>query len=272
MIFASPYNTSPSPFDLIPAIVDFASQFDAPAHHDVRDAAHRQHVHKAPAQSYTPPIDVYDADDKTTIYASLPGVKKTDIEISYDAGKKILGIAGQGGVEYRHPVPELTQAAIEEKKDEEMTDATTTTEVPEIVEPVSESEKETSEKSAEKSEESKPRRRSVTVEDVPDGVDDDFAVVTHPGSTTSPSPTAEKAVVKVPKPSPAPAPVAKTAGPIPRVREIPYGTFTRHIPLARFLEGKRVDEAGITAKLEDGVLTIEVPKIVLEGRKRIAVF
>jgi len=42
---------------------------------------------------WAPPVDVYSDDDKVVVKAELPGLKKDEVEVSYDAG--VLNIKGE---------------------------------------------------------------------------------------------------------------------------------------------------------------------------------
>ncbi|KAI9761790.1 MAG: hypothetical protein M1840_001709 [Geoglossum simile] len=45
-------------------------------------------------QDHTPPADVFDTEDGYVIHISLPGVRKEDVGINWDADKSELGVAG----------------------------------------------------------------------------------------------------------------------------------------------------------------------------------
>lgn len=43
---------------------------------------------------FTPPIDIFDTRTSITIHVSLPGAKKSDLSVTFDAGESVLQVAG----------------------------------------------------------------------------------------------------------------------------------------------------------------------------------
>ena len=66
---------------------------------------------------FTPSVDIFDCPDKYIVHVSLPGAKKSDLSLDYDAEESVLHLAG---VVYRPGVNEdLHQAlVIEERGDQ----------------------------------------------------------------------------------------------------------------------------------------------------------
>ena len=46
------------------------------------------------SKDYTPPADVFDTEDAYVIHISLPGAKKEDVGVNYDADRSELSVAG----------------------------------------------------------------------------------------------------------------------------------------------------------------------------------
>jgi HSP20 family protein len=63
---------------------------------------------------FTPSVDVFDCSDKYIVHVSLPGAKKSDLSLDYDADESVLHLAG---VVYRPGVNEdLHQALVMEER------------------------------------------------------------------------------------------------------------------------------------------------------------
>lgn len=48
----------------------------------------------APAKDYTPSVDVFDTEDAYVLHFSIPGAKKEDVGVNWDADKSELSVAG----------------------------------------------------------------------------------------------------------------------------------------------------------------------------------
>lgn len=46
------------------------------------------------AKDYTPPVDVFDTEDAYVLHFSIPGAKKEDVGVNWDADKSELSVAG----------------------------------------------------------------------------------------------------------------------------------------------------------------------------------
>ena len=74
-------------FDLNKLIEAFSSYLD-PANHNPRNKKDNNE------QSFTPPIDIFTSPAAYTIHISLPGAKKEDVGVNWDADNSTLNIAG----------------------------------------------------------------------------------------------------------------------------------------------------------------------------------
>ena len=95
-------------------LAEFISQFvpeDVLSHivpKDGKDAAN------ANSKDFTPPADIFDTPDAYVVHVSLPGAKKEDVGVNWDADKSELNIAG---VVYRPGDEEfLKTLALDERK------------------------------------------------------------------------------------------------------------------------------------------------------------
>ena len=72
---------------------EFISQF-APGF--VPQASNDKDASRAPAESkdFQPPVDIFDTKDAFIVHVSLPGAKKDDVGVNWDADKSELSIAG----------------------------------------------------------------------------------------------------------------------------------------------------------------------------------
>lgn len=75
-------------------------------------------MNKPTEGDFTPSVDVFDTPTKYIVHASLPGAKKSDLSIDYDAEESVLHLAG---VVYRPGVNEdLHQALVMEERGQEI--------------------------------------------------------------------------------------------------------------------------------------------------------
>lgn len=75
------------PFDMSKIGEFFATQFGADA-----DKPHNDN--NANSKDFTPPADVFDTEDAYMVHISLPGAKKEDVGVNWDADKSELSVAG----------------------------------------------------------------------------------------------------------------------------------------------------------------------------------
>lgn len=65
---------------------------------NIRDHAQRFQeaygVGDADSDSFTPPVDIFDTEKAFVLHVSLPGAKKEDIGVNWDADRSLLNIAG----------------------------------------------------------------------------------------------------------------------------------------------------------------------------------
>ena len=92
---------------------DFISQF-APDASSPRGSSNTNNDSKNTGNDFAPPADVFDTEDSYIIHISLPGAKKEDIGVNWDADKSELSVAG---VIYRPGDEEfLKTLALDERK------------------------------------------------------------------------------------------------------------------------------------------------------------
>ena len=99
-------------------LADFVSQFvpeDLLANLAPKDgAATSRDGASANSKDFTPPADIFDTPDAYVVHVSLPGAKKEDVGVNWDADKSELNIAG---VVYRPGDEEfLKTLALDERK------------------------------------------------------------------------------------------------------------------------------------------------------------
>ena len=99
-------------------LADFVSQFvpeDLLANLAPKDtAATSRDGTSANSKDFTPPADIFDTPDAYVVHVSLPGAKKEDVGVNWDADKSELNIAG---VVYRPGDEEfLKTLALDERK------------------------------------------------------------------------------------------------------------------------------------------------------------
>lgn len=92
-------------------IAEFVSQFvpeELRADFASRDATSKDN------KDFTPPADIFDTEDAYVVHVSLPGAKKEDVGVNWDADKSELNVAG---VIYRPGDEEfLKTLALDERK------------------------------------------------------------------------------------------------------------------------------------------------------------
>ncbi|KAJ4289985.1 hypothetical protein N0V88_006786 [Collariella sp. IMI 366227] len=204
-----------------------------------RPARRRQCVRKAraPLPTFNPRFDVRETEHTYELHGELPGLNKENVNIEFTEPQTIV-IRGRVERSYSTEADNTNNTAIE---------STTPTE------PAAETEKEAE----------KPRRNShqATVEDDPEDEN-------TPSSSRATSPRPEAA-------KPATQEVAKTKtqtriqhqpGPKYWLSERSIGEFTRS-----FSFPARVDHDGVTASLENGILSVTVPKTRQMAVRRIVI-
>ena len=98
-------------------LAEFISQFvpeDVLSHVVPRDDMTSKDAANANSKDFTPPADIFDTPDAYVVHVSLPGAKKEDVGVNWDADKSELNIAG---VIYRPGDEEfLKTLALDERK------------------------------------------------------------------------------------------------------------------------------------------------------------
>ena len=98
-------------------LADFISQFvpeEVLSHIVPKDATASKDATGANSKDFTPPADIFDTPDAYVVHVSLPGAKKEDVGVNWDADKSELNIAG---VVYRPGDEEfLKTLALDERK------------------------------------------------------------------------------------------------------------------------------------------------------------
>lgn len=98
-------------------LADFISQFvpeEVLSHIIPKDATTSKDATSANSKDFTPPADIFDTPDAYVVHVSLPGAKKEDVGVNWDADKSELNIAG---VIYRPGDEEfLKTLALDERK------------------------------------------------------------------------------------------------------------------------------------------------------------
>ena len=97
-------------------LADFISQFipsDVLSNLGPKDATSKD-ASSTNSKDFTPPADIFDTPDAYVVHVSLPGAKKEDVGVNWDADKSELNIAG---VIYRPGDEEfLNTLALDERK------------------------------------------------------------------------------------------------------------------------------------------------------------
>lgn len=78
-------------------LADFISQFvpeEVLSHIVPKDASASKDATSANSKDFTPPADIFDTPDAYVVHVSLPGAKKEDVGVNWDADKSELNIAG----------------------------------------------------------------------------------------------------------------------------------------------------------------------------------
>ena len=78
-------------------LADFISQFvpeEVLSHLVPKDAATSKDPAGANSKDFTPPADIFDTPDAYVVHISLPGAKKEDVGVNWDADKSELNVAG----------------------------------------------------------------------------------------------------------------------------------------------------------------------------------
>ena len=98
-------------------LAEFISQFvpeDVLSHIVPKDGTTSKDAANANSKDFTPPADIFDTPDAYVVHISLPGAKKEDVGVNWDADKSELNVAG---VIYRPGDEEfLKTLALDERK------------------------------------------------------------------------------------------------------------------------------------------------------------
>ena len=98
-------------------LADFISQFvpeDVLSNLAPKDATTSKDAAGTNSKDFTPPADIFDTPDAYVVHISLPGAKKEDVGVNWDADKSELNVAG---VIYRPGDEEfLKTLALDERK------------------------------------------------------------------------------------------------------------------------------------------------------------
>ena len=98
-------------------LAEFVSQFvpeEVLSHIVPKDASTSKDATSANSKDFTPPADIFDTPDAYVVHISLPGAKKEDVGVNWDADKSELNVAG---VIYRPGDEEfLKTLALDERK------------------------------------------------------------------------------------------------------------------------------------------------------------
>ena len=98
-------------------LAEFISQFvpeDVLSHIVPKDGTTSKDADNANGKDFTPPADIFDTPDAYVVHISLPGAKKEDVGVNWDADKSELNVAG---VIYRPGDEEfLRTLALDERK------------------------------------------------------------------------------------------------------------------------------------------------------------
>lgn len=88
-----PYHGQGSPFDFGGFMRGYANH---PLFRNIREHAQRfQDAYpENDNETFTPPVDVFDTERAFILHVSLPGAKKEDIDVNWDADRNLLNIAG----------------------------------------------------------------------------------------------------------------------------------------------------------------------------------
>ena len=97
-----------APFDLNNLAEAFAQQFGFVP--DTKEKAAKENSDK----DFTPPVDVFDTTDAYVIHISLPGAKKEDVGVNWDADKSEVSVAG---VVYRIGDEEMLKTLAMDERD-----------------------------------------------------------------------------------------------------------------------------------------------------------
>ncbi|KAL9023236.1 MAG: hypothetical protein Q9196_007323, partial [Gyalolechia fulgens] len=98
--------------DLNKLVELFTSQFGP--HPTVPATDHQPSTDSAAPKDFSPPADVFDTDESYIVHVSLPGAKKEDVGVNWDADKSELSVAG---VIYRPGDEELLKTlALDERQ------------------------------------------------------------------------------------------------------------------------------------------------------------
>ena len=98
-------------------LAEFVSQFvpeEVLSHIVPKDGTASKDATNANGKDFTPPADIFDTPDAYVVHISLPGAKKEDVGVNWDADKSELNVAG---VIYRPGNEEfLKTLALDERK------------------------------------------------------------------------------------------------------------------------------------------------------------
>ena len=98
-------------------LAEFISQFvpeDVLSHIVPKDGMTSKDAANANSKDFTPPADIFDTSEAYVVHISLPGAKKEDVGVNWDADKSELNVAG---VIYRPGDEEfLKTLALDERK------------------------------------------------------------------------------------------------------------------------------------------------------------
>ncbi|KAI1326207.1 30 kDa heat shock protein [Xylariaceae sp. FL0255] len=229
-------------------INDLAQPASRYGHWQDRRPARRQ------TPTFTPRFDVRETEHNFELHGELPGVEKDNVHIDFTDPQTIV-IRGNVDRTYTAGTPpaglvaDNNKPAVLEKSDEEMSGAVTASQ-PEAAEEdaiLSDAEGDAHETGSNKS-------FQATVED---DVDEDA----HSTTSATAQPTPATTVAKTAQPVAAPKPASKYW-----VYERSTGSFVRS-----FTFSSRVDHDNVSASLNNGILTVVVPKAKKHESRRIAI-
>ena len=231
----------------------------------------RRQVHRQPQRrpaftpTFNPRFDVRETEIAYELHGELPGLERENVNIEFTEPQTLL-IRGRVERNYGVESPESNSTTAEEKEEIESSptsDPTTTETATKVASEPTNPEK-------------TPSRRSsyqATVEDDPE--DENYT----PSSTPATSPKTEAAKPVTPQPEeqkqvtkPAPATTSAPATTQQQPRyfrrwERSVGEFSR-----TFTFPSRVDYDGVSARLDNGILTVSVPKARALVARRIVIF
>lgn len=251
-------------FSLLSDLDNYSREVQRPQASSRRQVQRQPQRRPAFTPTFNPRFDVRETEITYELHGELPGLERENVNIEFTEPQTLV-IRGRVERNYAVESPESDSTATEEKKEiesvptEPTTTETTTKAAPEPATP-----------------EKTPSRRSsyqATVEDDPE--DENYTPSSTPA--TSPKTEAAKPVTPQPeeqkpvtKPAPATPPAPATTQQQPRYFcrwERSVGEFSR-----TFTFPSRIDYDGVSARLDNGILTVSVPKVRVPVARRIVIF